>query len=252
MLDRITGVVIVGFWLTMMTLLVRQDLVPLWQASQPPSYRSLLEHRLKAERYRMGVFWGGNRLGHSATAIEPEPDGSYQLENDTDLRTPFPGLDRIVLRSRTQIGPQYDLRRFTTDIKTGDLTGKIQARVEGKRLAIDFRFGENEMTHEVPYEPSGTFSNGLSPFVQMPDLSVGKEWTITSINPMTGQPDAGTAKVVELETIEWEGAGVETYKVVLTRGSQEANCWIDRAGRILKEEIPFMSSRLTMVREKEE
>ncbi len=252
MLDRAIGVLIVGFWLTMMTLLVQRDVVPLLTAGRPPSYKTLLQHRLRSERYRMGVWWGGRRIGSSATAIHPSGDGSYTLDNDTDLATPFPGLEHVSLSSHTRIGRAYNLLDFTTKIETGDLSGKIDALVVGDRLRIVFGVGSNRVVHEVPYDAGGTFSNGLSPFVQMPDLTVGKEWTITSVNPLTGQAESGLARVMEMEKLAWEGEEVETFRVVLTKGTQEAASWIDREGRILKEEVPFMSSKLMMIREKEE
>lgn len=252
MIDRLLGFVIVAFWAVMMILLVLRDLVPQWTASQPPSYQTLLRHKLQPERYRMGVFWGDRLLGTSATTIEPELDGSYSLENDTALNTPFPGLEDLTIVSRTRIGKDYELREFTTTLASGDLTGKLFGQVDGNRLHMEFRLGDNKMERDVPYVPGGTFSNGLSPFVQMPELSVGKEWTICAVNPMTGQVETGTARVIELEHIEWQGQTVDAWRVALAQGQQEATSWIDREGRILREEIQFMSSRLVLIREKSE
>ncbi len=252
MADRLLGILIPGFWVIMMFLLVRRDLIPMWTASRPPSYKTLLERRLQAESYRMGVWWSGNKLGVSRTRIEPSHgDLTYGLENHTTLNTPFPGLNDVEIRSQTRVGRDYQLRDFTSTLRTGELTGKVFAQVEGNWLRVEMRVnGEQAMTHRVPYDAGGTFSNGLSPFVQMPDLTVGKEWTIHSVNPLNGGTESGTARVVELETLAWEGEEVEVFRVVLTSERAEATSWIDRTGRILKEEIPFLNSKLVMIREK--
>lgn len=253
MLDRLIGAIVIGFWLVMMSLLVWKDLVPQWSVSQPPSYKTMLEHRLQAEKYRMVIWWGDRQLGTSGTSIEPEIDGSYTIENDTDLTTPFPGMGNLSLRSRTRVGNDYQLREFTTRVVTGELTADGTAEVVRDRLLLSFRVGKGEwIKHEVPYQGTGTFSNGLSPFIQMPDLTVGKEWTIYSINPLTGQADTGLARVQEIEKLAWQGEEVETFRVTVTQGKQEATSWLDRKGRILKEEVPFMSSKLVMIREKGE
>lgn len=251
MFDRFLGIIITGFWLTMMVLLVRRDLVPMWTASRPPSYKTLFEQRLQADSYRMGVWFSGNRIGVSRTRLQPDHDMSYMLENDTALSTPLPGLQQVEILSQTRIGRDYRLRDFSSRIKSGELVGKIFATVDGNWLQIDMRLnGEQAMDRRVPYDPGGTFSNGLSPFVQMPDLAVGKEWTIHSINPFTGASETGTARVVELETIPWEGQEVEVFRVVLTSERAEATSWLDREGKILKEEVPFLNSKLVMIREK--
>lgn len=253
MIDRCIGAFIVGFWLVMMSLLVWWDLIPQWRVNQPPSYKTMLEHRLQAEKYRMGIWWGDRRLGASGTTIEPETDGSYTIENDTDLATTFPGLAHLTLRSRTRIGNDYRLHNSSTDIRAGEFEGNMSAEVVGKRLKIKFQLaGADSFEHEVPYESAGTFSNGLSPFIQMPDLTVGKEWTIYAMNPLTGQAETGLARVQEIETIAWQGLDVETFRVTMTQARQEATSWIDRQGHILKEEVPFLSSKLVMIREKGE
>lgn len=253
-LGRLLEAAIVLFWLVMSGLLVEREILPGLRQEQDPSYEALLAHRLTAEDTHTGIFVFGHRIGEAHTTIRPEVDGTYCITSFTKIHAGTPGPGSVVpegltIQSTSLVDFRYRLKKTTVSIVSGD-GGKATIRgiVDNDELDLVTDLGGQEgPRHErVPYPGHGTASNGLSPFISMPNLTVGKEWDIESINPLTQQVQKTRARVTELEEIRWNDRRVECFLVTARVGPGEAKAWIDKAGRILREE-PFPG--LVMIRE---
>lgn len=253
---RLLGAAIVIFWLVMMGLLVREEILPGMLLDEDASYADPLRRRLEPEESLMGIYLGAQRIGASYTAILPHSDASFEIQNATTLNHPLLTRQALMeIHSRTSVNSTYALREFQMDIKS-PLT-------ESTQIKGVVRDGSLEVTVQTGAQPPGpprsfplggneTLSNGISPFLSMPNLSVGKTWKIHYFNPFAGGGrQTMIARVESREPIEWEGREQDAFVVVVDNGRDSYRAWILPDGKVIREEIPFGSKLvISLQREK--
>ncbi|MBI5366696.1 MAG: hypothetical protein HZA54_06640 [Planctomycetes bacterium] len=235
------------FWLAMTGLLVKREILPgLWLEADP-SYAAALSRRLTTEDTHTRIECFGRRVGDSRTTIRPESDGTYLIETLTRMDAGVPELAGLTIHSLSTVDFTYRLRRVTVALRSAAANATLRGFVHGDELElITETEGGERRVERMPYVASGTASNGLSPFINMPHLTVGKSWNIQMIDPFTQHAEWTTARVEELVEIRWNDRPVECFLVTARAGGRVARAWIDREGRILREE-PFPG--LVMIRE---
>ncbi|MDI6732489.1 MAG: hypothetical protein QME51_00380 [Planctomycetota bacterium] len=196
------------------------------------------------------------RRRHRREADPPSADKLSKVDVGANGATVSPPMDikgtnllavseanlSIELSGRSVIDENYRLKEFHFTVKSPILNYIIEGKVEDNLLKFTISDGKKTTSQILPYVPTSTLSDGLSPFISMPHLSVGKEWAINSINPFGGCMQTLKAKVENLTTIEWKGENHDVYEVILSdpslpKHSLNYTAYITPDGRILKQEI---------------
>lgn len=254
---RLFGLIAVGFWLTMMTLLVIRDVLPAFGRRGDPGYRTLLLKKQEMEESWMGIYVGDRKIGSAHEVIRPHSDGGYQVTSETELDGERLGVPSpITFRSSTRIDDAFRLASFDLSANVLGAEANVRGTVIDDTLVITTEgmstSGQPE-EKRITLDGPMTLSTGLSPFTGMPELEVGKEWTIVSVNPLGAalggvlSTESRRAHVEKKETIEWEGKQVETFvvKVEMRQAfSREAMAWITKDGEILKQRVGIVEMRL--------
>ncbi|MEW6026155.1 MAG: hypothetical protein AB1599_02520 [Planctomycetota bacterium] len=288
---------IIIFWLVMTGLFIRREVLPSLPALSQPSYEAYLKSLGENKTVRMGIYFGGERIGSSQTDILPMENRQTKITNSTDIN--LPGMLNILFannrrpegdppalgevrpagrrlgtgRNRKKetdspsgsgagnikntfesragkmafsgyslIDEKYKLKSFSFSAQGPFLNYNISGEVKGDLLEFTLYDGLKTSTNFIPYKNDSTVSDGMSPFVSMPNLTVGKEWSINYINPFGASMQTLKARVESRTQIEWQNQMHDVYEVIISEpsGSKSAlnyTAYITPEGKILKQEI---------------
>lgn len=247
-ISKIISAVIITFWAIMSFLYLKSEVIPTLPALTPPSYEAFLKNKTMTSKSKMGIYMAGQKLGASVTTTVTLNDGSYQINNRTSLKLPhLPVETKVEITGQSFINKYYQLDSFQLKVKSLLFNYEINGKVEGDELVVTVFDGRTTQTRRVSNPQNTTLSNGLSPFLNMPNLCVGKEWTISMLNPLSGNLELVRAFVESKDIIEWQNGSYEVYEVVLDYRGFKPRAWITPDGKILKEEL--VMSGLYFIRE---
>jgi len=265
-MPKIVSGIIILFWLTMTGWFVKREILPALPSLAQPSYETLLKNNALLSDSKMGIYFLNNKIGEAVTSIKQLPTGLYQIKNKTYLNfRSFRGLNLIPpelkkpmeLDCITLVTPHYNLHSLELVMNSSLYNYRATAIVKNDQLEITIRDGQTTRTERIDFPAQATVSNGLSPFLAMPNLSVGKEWTINVINPFSLTWETVKAYVEEKTTLEWpasarasaggQGKTYEVYEVVLDYKGFKPRAWITPEGIILKQEV--LTNGLYLIRE---
>jgi hypothetical protein len=258
-------------WLAMMAWLVHREIVPAWnearlQSQRSGSYEEALAQIQTPRTLRTGIYRGDQRLGQSVTTIYPPKLGDWLIRNQTDVSSDVFGPatkllgalaklipPRLFLNSQASVGPDFRLLSFEVTIKSeaaGRPLTEIQGRAYGDKLhaVLTTPLGQPQ-TIELPYDARFILSPTFTTSLPVPELYIGRRWTMRILNPLTRTIETGTAEVLRVEPFVWKQELVDTYVVQTRWGGLTLLSWMTRDGHVLKQEAPF---GVTLVLEEEQ
>jgi hypothetical protein len=269
--------IIIIFWCATTTWLVVAKILPSLLPGSPPGYQALYASNNRLIPVAWGVLWKDQPLGWAVSESSRDDDGSVGVETILHFeRLPIDellpawmktlvgrALDGSVVfdfeaRSTLSIDATGQLRSFHSTV---DLPGRVDqvvldGTVDDGHVKITIQAGE--LSYETSrYLPSHVMiGDELSPQATMPGLALGKRWTVPVYSPLRGGKAALEvlhAEVVGEETLFWEDRLLRVDLVVYRddpSGHHEPCCriWVDRSGRVLKQESTIFGSTLTFLR----
>ena len=259
---------IIVFWLVMTGLFIRREILPALPALAQPSYEAYLKSQAADQTIKMGIYFRNERIGSSQTDIEPMENNQTKIKNLTTINlpsimeimftakrrtklpataktpTPLPQADiaKMTFSGYSIVDNKYKLKSFSFSTQSPFMNYRIIGQVKDNTLEFTMSDGAKSSTNYLPYKSDSTVSDGLSPFVSMPHLTVGKEWTINVINPFGASMQTLKARVESRTQIEWQNQMHDVYEVVLSEpGTAKSplnyTAYITPDGKILKQEI---------------
>ena len=259
---------IIVFWLVMTGLFIRREILPFLPTLSQPSYEAYLKSQGENQTIKMGIYFRGERIGSSQTDIEPLVNNETKIKNLTAInlpsmmeimftakrrtklpataKTPAPlpqaDIAKMVFSGYSIVDSKYKLKSFSFSTKSPFLNYRIMGQVKDNTLEFTMSDGAKNSTSYLPYKSDSTVSDGLSPFVSMPHLTVGKEWTINVINPFGASMQTLKARVESRTQVEWQNQMHDVYEVVLSEpGTAKSplnyTAYITPDGKILRQEI---------------
>lgn len=269
--------VIILFWCLTTTWLVVAKILPSLLPGSPPGYQSLYASNNRLIPVAWTVHWKDQPLGWAASRSKRADDGAVGVETllhfdrlplDELLPAWTKPLTRRALersaglsfeaRGSLAIDPRGRLVSFrsTVDLPGGIDPVVLEGTVDDGHVSIVVRAGE--LSYEANrYLPTHIMiGDELSPQATMPGLSPGKRWTVPVYNPLRGGNAALEilhAEVAGQETLFWEDRLVRVDLVVYRddpSSHHEPCCriWVDRTGRVLRQESTVLGSKLTFLR----
>jgi hypothetical protein len=237
-MGKLLSFFIIVFWGIMSFLYIKQEVIPGLPILSNPSYETFLKNKSAITQTRMGIYFLNKKVGSSITNIEFREDGYHKITNRSEINIKsFVLNERIKISGYTLINPKYQADSFEFFIKSSVINYKISGKAEGKDMVVTIFDGAQAKTSRYENTSNETLSNGFSPFISMPALSVGKEWTITMVNPINGTVERVRAMVNSMVKMEWQDREYDVYEVVLDYKGFQPKAWITTDGRVLKEEL---------------
>lgn len=242
-MTKIIPIAIIVFWLVMTSLFIRLEIMPVLPQLSQPSYEAVLSNPAYPAVSKFGIYYGSKKIGESATTIASQANKYYRITNDTDVRVPIGLLmrDPIKMAGYTQVTPDYRLESFRFAIKASVVQYEISGVVKGELLEVTINTAGKKRTERLPYKSKTTISDGLSPFISMPHLTVGKVWLINYINPFSLGVESLQARVENLTKIVWQDKEHEVYEVIIDTPNAggkgfQLRAYITPQGKILRQE----------------
>jgi hypothetical protein len=247
---------IVVFWVVMMSLLARQEIVPMLRRGAPASYRSLLGRERRPKTVRMGIYAFDRRLGTSVSTVIPQRDGSTRVANQTEISLGFLPADRARLTPLTTvrsesdawISPLFQLQSFSLKVTSALFAIDMRGVVDGEELIFTVWSGGQAHTARIPFDAETPIMEGIDPVWASGKLQVGRQWGINLLDPRDLRLTQALVEVVGERERLWRGKPVHAYQLQVTYEGGEFQAEVTSDGELLRQTITW-PLRLVLVRE---
>lgn len=281
MYSRFFNIAVCLMWLSTMTWLITQKVVPSLWVGQPPNYRTILEAQKREPQVGWHLWINGRQLGWALSTLEAQEQGPKELRcfvhfDELPLAELTSGLGRglfqlierpsgkleMDVQSTLTIDSLDKLLRFDTRIQLESLKNvlRMEGIVNGMQLRMEVRCGDFSYSSEVPLPQHALLSDALTPQTQLPHLATGQTWTVPALSPL--RP---TSNLVEMLYARVEGKGMvrwneEMYDawLVVYRNDPSVNygsdsatrgkVWVLQDGTVIKQQTMIFDSELSFVR----
>jgi hypothetical protein len=280
MSSRWFNLAIVLLWITTMSWLVLEKVLPPLLLGEPPSYETILAARENEKPVGWRMSWNGAPVGwalsetrrlnglteiHSRVHFDELPleemtpawiQAFFRMVDGPPPKTPMD------TESSIGIDPLGRLVRLESSVHLGTLKDVIlvTGTVQEGNLTLLVRSGDFSYETDVPLQSNTLLDDSLSPQTKLPGLHLGQTWKVRTYSPLRSpnSPLELLEAVVEnMEPIVWGGKQLDVWLVVYRTapGSGLSNArrprgrlWVRRDGTVLKQEVNLFSSTMTFIR----
>lgn len=240
---RLTIAAIFIAWAASAAWLVFYEAYPELRQEVSGGYQSLLARGVMVADEYMKISFQGRQIGYSQSTVDlDESDGRHQylIGNRTILQLNVMGTRQwISVSTHATVDIHYDLQNFAFVLSSAGYA----ISVDGERAGPDtfratVRSAGSTQRFNIAVPPDAVL---YSPMTEMAlkALAPGKEATLRLFNPVTLAPQSVTVRALRRETIRHRNQDVEATVLATTTDGMETLSWIDRAGRVLRQETPF-------------
>ncbi len=255
---RWSTVLIVIFWCTTMALLVRQEVLPRWRATEVPrpvvpDVRSLIA---EGPSHWM-IYRSGKAVGRARMWWELAPEGAVSRAVVVLWQSPLVTLfgklqthEPLTVRSATYVTDDGELIRFDTELLLAHRTllASVDGVRRGDRLDVTVRVDRFRQRLSFYYDSTAVWSSGLVPMDRLSRLRPGMSWSWKVVDPIRGTPGLVRCRVVGARQVPWAGQSLRAYIVEQDYGGMKTRSLVALDGTILRQEVPFGWATYTVVR----
>jgi hypothetical protein len=281
MYSRFFNIVVCLMWLTTMTWLITQKVVPAIWVGQPPNYQTILEAYRQEPQVGWNLYFNNKPLGWALNTLEgpdagPKEIHSYVHFHELHLEELTSGWGRALFRMMEQPDGVYDMdiQSMLTIDSLGKLSRidmkirlepvhsvlRMHGVIDGMQLHIDVHCGDFSYATDVPLPQYALLSDALTPQSQLPNLATGQTWTVPALNPLrpaSNLVEMYYATVEGKEMIQWGGEMRDTWLVVYrtdpgvnfgTDSGIRGKIWVLQDGTVVQQLAMIFDSDLSFVR----
>ena len=273
--------IVVGFWLVTSGWLVVTKILPSLSPGSPPGQQALYTSGHRPIPVAWSVHWNEQPVGWALATSEPQDDGGLVVESRLqfdklpldEMLPVWAGLlvRRVVhdrapasfsARGHLEIDSIGQLRAFTSRVMLPGAVEEVLLRGTVDEGDIEVKIEAGGMTYETTrHLPTHVIiGDELSPQASLPGLYEGRRWTTPVYSPL--RPGRSPIEVLHAEVgpeeaLYWEEGLVRVHVVAYREdpsSHREPRCrlWVDRSGRVLKQEAMLFGSRMTFLRRTDE
>jgi hypothetical protein len=271
---------VIGFWLVTSGWLLTAKILPTLLPGSPPGYQAFYVPGRTIQPVAWSVHWNEVPVGWALMEAARNADGGLDVTNRLQLhRLPIGDVLPAWAESfLTGVLPQQDMGLESAGTLTIDERGSLSRFSSvvsipgmGEQVVLDGTVSDGairvavraggfayETTRQLP--KNAMIGDELSPQATMPGLAEGRRWTVpiySPLRPVQSPLEILHAAVGPEETLFWEDGLVRVHVVEYREdpsSPREPRCriWVDRGGRVLKQESAILRSRLAFVRRSDE
>jgi len=264
-------------WLTSMSWLVVDKVLPSFYQSRPP----LTESYDTGQAIAWRVHWSGDFVGRAASLYLPGASGTNELHNRVMLEG-VPLLELAPSWMRHVVGDigkmdidavtriEFDsldfFSSFDSRVAVNDIASvlRMSGRVKDSYLELTVRSGDLSYSTEFYTPDHSALSETLFPVGKLPYMYVGRRWQEKTYSPFRApnlQVETVHAEVVSKVSIEFDGEQTSVlridYRGISQPGMSESSrlqaiAWVRPTGEVLRQEVYVGNSRLRFDRMTEE
>jgi hypothetical protein len=273
--------IVVGFWLVTSGWLVVTKILPSLSPGSPPGQQALYTSGDRPIPVAWAVHWNERRVGWALATATRQTDGGLVVESRLQfdklpLDEMLPGWAGLLVRravhdsapasfaarGRLEIDAGGRLRAFTSRVALPGAVEDVLLIGTVDDGEVDVTIAAGGMTYETTrHLPTHVMiGDELSPQASLPGLSEGRRWTIPVYSPL--RPGHSPLEILHAEVgpeeaLYWEKGLVRVHVVAYREdpsSHREPRCrlWVDRSGRVLKQEAVLFGTRMTFLRRTDE
>lgn len=272
---------VVAFWGVTSSWLVTAKILPSWRPGSPPGYQGLYGSGGQLGPVGWTVQWNGSPLGWALAESNRGSNGGLAVESWLHFeRLPVeevlpPWVSTLVTgmlrnrgtatfdaRGRLAIDASGKLRAFRSAVSVAGMADDVvlEGTVREGEVAITVRAGELRYQTSRHLPDQLTLGDELSPQASMPGLYQGRRWTVPIYSPL--RPSLSPLEILHAEvgpeeTMFWENNLIRVHVVSYRQDPSSSRpprsrLWVDRGGRVLKQESMVLAGTLVFVRRTDE
>lgn len=281
------SVVVVGFWCLATGWLVIEKIAPSFTTGSPPGHGQILTSGNMSAPVAWTVSWNDDPLGWALADARRLDDG--QIAVDSRLHLDRVPLDELLPRWTATVladvlRPQARSPRHPGMVvdagsrfrfEAGGRLQSFEARVdlpgigvpvlftgamEEETLSVRLRAGDLRYDSRQHVPMRAVTGDELSPRAVMRGLFVGRRWQVSVFSPL--RSNGSTIELLHAEVdgeeqIYWDNQLIWTHAVSYRsdpthRGRHRFRIWVDRSGRVLRQEAAILAARLVFERRNDE
>lgn len=269
--------IVVVFWCVTSGWLLVEKILPSLLPGSPPGYQAIYASGKGLMPVAWTVQWNERPIGWAIAETERTPLGGLLVDSRMHFdRLPLdevvPPWTRLLVRNvlpkgggftfdargRLTIDGAGKLRSFMSIVSVPGADDQILLKgvVDAGTVRVHVQAGELQYETSRHLPDQLMIGDELSPQATMPGLYEGRRWTIPVYSPLRAANapiEILHAEVGAEETVYYDGnlvrANVVAYREDPSR-HREPRCilWVDRSGRVLKQEAALLGSRLSFMR----
>jgi len=235
-LPKLTGLLIVIFWLVMVGLLLKRELFV-------PSIPSAGHAAMYRDEW-MGVYLPGEQpIGFIHVQETPEErNGSrgarIAIQAELELNVLEQSTD-ISLLGSARVGQETGLEQFEFSLLSGGHSLRLNGTVEEDGLKATVYTGGEEIPLQLPIDGDVMLSSGMGTMANLPVLEIGQEFVMDTFDPMTLTLGRSRIQCTGEEVIEVEGKDLATKVLTVTSSGVTSQVWVTEANEVVRAETPF-------------
>jgi len=273
--------IVVVFWCVTSGWLLVEKILPSLAPGSPPGYQAIYTSDSGLIPVAWTVQWNDQPLGWAIAESQRTALGGLLVDSRMHfdrlpldeivpawtsllVRQALPKGGRLTFdaRGRLTIDAAGDLRSFMSVVNVPGSTEQVllNGTVDAGTVRVQVQAGEMryETTRHLPERMM--IGDELSPQATMPGLFEGRRWTVPISSPLragSSPIEILHAEVGPEETIYWEGRLVRVHPVAYredpaSHREPRSRLWVDRTGRVLRQEALLLGSKLAFVRRTDE
>ena len=232
-MKRALSIAVVGFWLVMLGLLVRNT----WRTLPPrPSAPAKLEPGERDEW--MSVYRGEQKIGYSHYHSVPEGE-RVALTEESLLRVAMLETEQTVrVRLRAHVGSDYRLQDVEFDLSSGAGNMRAVGVVEGTGLRLTLHTGQDDSEQVLPLNGPVYVPSVLAALLTTHALRPGYRFEALIFDPISFSNGRMSVTVEQEEEVPHRPA-MRAWRVREEFRGVTTTAWIDAGGASLREEGPM-------------
>ena len=242
---RVIRIGIVGFWLVLMGMLVRQN----WPAAVGKVSPVPVPTALDASDEWMGVYHSNEKIGYAHTSVRPVGHG-YRFEEESLLRLTIldtPQTVRTVVHADT--GKDFALQQVDFDMVNGPTAFHVEGKIDAGKLHLETRVGADESHSEIPLDGPVYLPASARQRLAAAPMRPGEHFESQVFDPSVMKEHRVVSTVHGRETVPGTLPPIQAWRIEESFGGAKTVAWMNDDGRVLREEGPM---QLTLVRESRE
>jgi len=230
---KISGIVIVLFWLFVLAELVKRG-------NFDSSGVDLADSNGKASSEKdseewMEIFVKGRKVGYTVTRVKKIGKG-FEVREEIFLTVNLMGSSKEILSyTRAQVDERFLLNSFDFSLSSGLIEFKISGKTAGSTLYLSMGEKGKEESQSIRLPSKPMISAGMTQFFKSCTLKIGDTFTFPVFDPVTMTTNPTSVKVAAKEVIALDGKSYEAFRLEMSFLGRPLFFWLDKKGVFLKE-----------------
>jgi len=230
---KISGILIVLFWLFVMAELVKRTHFNQEGADVTHiDKKGSLENR--SEEWKE-IFLKGRKVGYTVTRVN-KISNIFKVNEEIFLTVNLMGSTHEILSStKAELDEEFLLNNFDFSLSSGLIEFKMSGTIKGNNLYLSMGEKGKEETKLIRLPSKPMISAGITQFFKSYTFKIGDSYHFPVFDPATMTTNPAVIKVVAKEDVEVGSKLYKAFRLEMNFLGQPLVFWIDEKGESLKE-----------------